>query len=86
MKIEKPTRLHDLLMQTYYSERCNQVPGLFYNSSKSRVGGQNLPNRLKQVAQIKEPWNKINAKWTNDMIRVKLKGAFFACHAQLTVT
>jgi hypothetical protein len=70
-------------MQTYYSERRNVARGLFYDSSKSRVGGQSLQSRLKQVAQIKEPWNEINTKWTNDMIRVKLKGAFFVCHAQL---
>ncbi len=38
------------------------------------------------MEQIKEPWNEINVKWTNDMIRVKLKGAFFMSHALLTVT
>jgi hypothetical protein len=41
---------------------------------------------LKHVAQIKESWSKINAKYINDMIRVKLKGAFFEPHSQLTVT
>jgi hypothetical protein len=86
MRDKNPTRLHDLLQQTYYSERRNVARGLFYDSSKSKVGGQSLQNRLKHVAQLKEPWNEINAKWTNDLIRVKLKGAFFACHAQLTVT
>ncbi len=68
------------------TQRRNVARGLFYDSSKSKVGGQSLQNRLKHVAQLKEPWNEINAKWTNDLIRVKLKGAFFACHAQLTVT
>jgi hypothetical protein len=34
---KKPTRLHNLLMQTYFSERRNVARGLFYNSSKSRV-------------------------------------------------
>jgi hypothetical protein len=32
--------------------------------------------------KIKEPWNEINAKWTNDTIRVKLKTAFFVYCAQ----
>jgi hypothetical protein len=51
-----------LLMQTYNSERRKIARGLFYDSSKSKVEGQTLQNRLKHVAQIKEPWNEINAK------------------------
>jgi hypothetical protein len=86
MRDKNPTRLHDLLQQTYHSDIRNVAHGLFYDSSKSKVGEQSLQNRLKHVAKIKKPWNKINAKWTNDAIQVKLNGAFFACHAQLTVT
>ncbi len=68
------------------SERRNVACGLFYDSSRSKVGGQSLQNKLKHVAQLREPWNEINAKWTNHVICVKLKGAFFTCHAQLIVT
>ncbi len=80
---KKPTRLHNLLMQIYYSEGRNVARGIFYDSSKSRVGGQSLQNRLKYVALIKEPWKEINAKWTNDMIRVKLKRRLF--HVPCTI-
>jgi hypothetical protein len=51
----------------------------FENLNKSKAGEQSLQNRLKHVAQIKKLWNKISAKWTNDVIRVKLKGPPFLC-------
>jgi len=73
----KPKYLHETLMRTYYSERRNVARGLFFDSSKTRVGRQSLENRLAHVAQIKEPWNTSNAKLTNDQLRVMLKHTYF---------
>jgi len=73
----KPKHLHEILMRTYYSERRNVARGLFFDSSRTRIGKQSIQNRLSHVAQIKESWNTSNAKMTNDQIRVMLKHTFF---------
>lgn len=79
-----PQRLHELLQSTYYSERRNVAKGLFYDSSKMKVGRQSLQNRLQHMKQIREPWNELGSRWTNDKIRIVLKDTFFKCHYQIT--
>ncbi len=83
---KKPTRLHDLLKQNYYSERHNVARGLFFDSSKTKIGRQSLQNRLKHVSLIKEPWNEQGTPLSNDNIRKILKKTFFSCKAQIKIT
>jgi hypothetical protein len=41
-----PLPLLSVLMRTYYSERTNVARGLFFDSSKIKVGKQSIQNRL----------------------------------------
>lgn len=78
IKNKQPTRLHEILMSTYYSERRNAGKGLFYDSSKTVPGRQSIQNRLKHIAQIKEPWNESGPeKFSKDKLRVMLKSTYF---------
>ncbi len=81
---KEPKRLHDILKSTYYSERRNVARGLFFDSFKTKFGRQSLQNRLQHFLQIKEPWNELGTRKTNDWIHVLLKKTFFSCHAQHT--
>ncbi len=82
---KEPRRLFDVLKTTLYSERRNAARGLFFDSSRSKFGRQSLQNRLRHFSQIKEPWNELGTRKSNDWIRIHLKKTFFACQAQLRV-
>jgi hypothetical protein len=77
-----PQRLHQILSSTYYSERRNVARGLFFDSSKTRIGKQSIQNRLLHIAQIKDPWNEVGSKVSNDCLRMLLKKTYFSCQAQ----
>jgi hypothetical protein len=82
LRDRQPSRLNDILLTTYYSERRNAARGLFFDSSKTRIGAQSIQNRLMHITRIKYPWNDLNSKWSNDQIRVNLKRIYFSCNAQ----
>jgi hypothetical protein len=73
----QPERLHNLLMQTFYTERRKKGKGMFFDGSKSRAGKQSLQNRLQHVKNVTEPWSEAGSKLTNDKLRVILKKTFF---------
>ncbi len=52
--------------------------GMFFDSSKSKLGQQALPNRLLFMHAIKYPWN--SAPMSNDVIRIEMKQNFFTFH------
>ncbi len=58
---------------------------MFFDSSQTKLGRQSIQNRLKHVAQIREPWNELGAKLSNDKLRVLLKGIFFRCNAHFII-
>ncbi len=78
----QPKMLHEILMRTYYEERRNAGKGLFYDSSRLKCGRQSIQNRLQHIKHIKEPWNEIGQKITNNSLRIMLKKTYFACFAQ----
>ena len=76
---KKPKELHEILKRTYFEERRFKGRGLFYDSSKTRPGRQSIQNLLQHVYQIRNPWNELGSKMTNDAIRVLLKNNYFIC-------
>jgi hypothetical protein len=79
---KQPMVLHDILKRTYYAERRNIAKGLFYDSSRTKMGRQSLQNRLPHVKHLKVPWNELDSKLSNHSLRIMLKETYFGCHAQ----
>jgi hypothetical protein len=71
--------------KNYYSERRSVAAGLFYDSSRSKPGQQSILNCLKHVALVREPWNELWTKLSNDELRPLWKGTFLNYNAQFVV-
>ncbi len=76
-KDKKLERLHNLLKQTFYTERRNKGKGMFFDGSKSKAGKQSLQNKLQHVESLSEPWSESGSNLINDKLRVILKRTFF---------
>ncbi len=79
---KKPEILHDILQRTYYAERRNPARGMFYDSSRTKMGRQSIQNRLPHIKQLSVPWNEPDSKFSNHRLRIVLKNTFFSCYQQ----
>jgi len=73
---KNPTRLHSLLMSSYFEEPRKGGLGKFFDKSKTKVGKQSIQFRLDFFRQFNQPWS--NANLSNDSIRILLKNTFFS--------
>ncbi len=58
-----PQRLHDLLMETFYTERRTRGNVLFYDKSRSLLGRQSVQNRLKYIHEKYLNWYRCCQMW-----------------------
>jgi len=77
MRDQQPVQLHQILTANYFEENCYPGVGYFFDSSKTKIGRQSLPNRLLFMRTIKQPWNLQSNKLSDDKIRILMKKAFF---------
>ena len=84
MRVKAPLDLHTALQANYFEEKRHPGVGLFFDSSRKRVGRQSLPNRLIFMRGIEYAWNDETNVMSNDLIRIQMKKSFFPFCSKIT--